>query len=104
MRWSQVSVAVTAYTAVSTGATRLFGGGDDGRGSATRLAIVVGVGVRLTDAASGSVPVFTDQRASPHEGFCLAACAGGMAPADPGRNAATTETTPARRSRTAARR
>src|SRR2546423_2759483 len=32
-------------------------------------AIVVGCGVRFTDAASASVPVFTDQRSTPQSGF-----------------------------------
>src|SRR2546423_4353766 len=54
-------------TVVAVGRTRLFVVIGLGAGSAVRLAIVVGVAApRLIEPASGSVPVFTDQRSTPH--------------------------------------
>src|SRR5438034_4001514 len=54
-------------TVVSVGCTRLFNGIGRGAGRPARLAIVVVVVLeRLTSCASGSVPVFTDQRSTPH--------------------------------------
>jgi hypothetical protein len=54
-------------TVVSVGLTRLFNGIGRGAGSALRLAIVVVVVLeRLIRLASGSVPVLTDQRSTPH--------------------------------------
>jgi hypothetical protein len=62
-----VSVAVTLKTVVSVGRTRLLSGMGLGAGRAARLAIVVVVVLeRLMRPASGSVPVFTDQRSTPH--------------------------------------
>jgi len=51
----------------SVGATRLLDGMGLGAGTARREAMVVLVEeFRLTKPASGSVPVFTDQRSTPH--------------------------------------
>jgi hypothetical protein len=62
-----VSLAVMLKTVVSVGLTRLFKGIGLGAGDADRLAIVVVVTLeRFMRLASGSVPVFTDQRSTPH--------------------------------------
>src|SRR5258707_1526523 len=54
-------------TVVSVGCTRLFAGIGLGAGSAVMLLIGVAVlELRFTNPASGSVPVFTDQRSTPH--------------------------------------
>lgn len=54
-------------TVVSVGWTRLFGGIGLGADRLVRLAIVVVVvDARLMRIASGSVPVLTDQRSTPH--------------------------------------
>src|SRR5438132_20387 len=54
-------------TVVSVGCTRLFGGRGLGAGRPARFAIaVVVVDDRLMRLASGSVPVFTDHRSTPH--------------------------------------
>lgn len=55
------------HRVVSAGDTRLFAGMGLGVGKARIFAIVVFIGaLRLTKPASASVPVFTDQRSTPH--------------------------------------
>src|SRR6267378_2181239 len=55
------------HSVVSAGETRLFAGMGLGVGKARIFAIVVFIGaLRLTIPASASVPVFTDQRSTPH--------------------------------------
>src|SRR5438445_13887372 len=62
-------------TVVSVGRTRLFNGTGLGAGKAVRLAIVVVVVLeRMIKFASGSVPVFTDQRSTPHVAAMTADC------------------------------
>jgi hypothetical protein len=62
-----VSVAVTTQSVVSVGETRLLAGMGLGAGAARKEVMVVAVGAfRLTKPASGSVPVLTDQRSTPH--------------------------------------
>jgi hypothetical protein len=64
-------MAVMLNTVVSVGRTRLFAGMGLGAGKLVRLVIEVGVvDERLIRPASPSVPVFTDQRSTPH---CVAA-------------------------------
>jgi len=58
---------LTTQTVVSIGATRLFAG--IGFGAVAALSVVMVVLVdefRLTRLTSASVPVFTDQRSTPH--------------------------------------
>src|ERR1700682_6163039 len=55
------------HSVVSAGDTRLFAGIGLGVANARMLVIVVFMGaLRLTRPASASVPVFTDQRSTPH--------------------------------------
>src|SRR5882762_1437867 len=55
------------HSVVSAGDTRLFAGMGLGVGKPRIFAIVVFIGaLRLTMPASASVPVFTDQRSTPH--------------------------------------
>jgi hypothetical protein len=62
-----VNVALITQTVVSVGDTRLLEGIGLGAGTARKEAMVVGEEeARLTLPASGSVPVFTDQRSTPH--------------------------------------
>src|SRR6185312_7637256 len=62
-----VKVALITQIVVSVGATRLFDGIGLGAGAARMEVIVVLLEeLRLTLLASGSVPVFTDQRSTPH--------------------------------------
>ncbi len=62
-----VRVALMTQSVVSAGATRLFAGMGFGAVNARMFVMVVFVGaLRLTKCASGSVPVLTDQRSTPH--------------------------------------
>src|SRR5258708_14157027 len=55
------------HSVVSAGATRLFAGMGFGVANARMLVIVGFMGaLRLTRPESASVPVFTDQRSTPH--------------------------------------
>src|SRR5213593_2104583 len=68
---------------VSVGASRALSGGpggSGGAGNAPRSRMVVRMGLaRLTNAASGSVPVFTDHRSTPHVGLRTVSVMGAVA-------------------------
>jgi len=75
------------HVVVSKGATRLFAGIGDGDVQLRIVAIVVGCVTKLTEDASGSVPVFTDQRSTPQFGVGVDEGVGlgeGLAPQDVG--------------------
>jgi hypothetical protein len=63
-----VRSASIEYTVVSVGAIRLLAGSELGFGRASIADTVVYVVFpRMIEPASGSVPVFTDHRSTPHE-------------------------------------
>src|SRR5262249_7376486 len=73
-------VPFTTYTVVSVGTTLALSGGTGGGGMAPRSAIAAGIRlVRSTRGASGSVPVFTDQRSTPQVGLWTVRVIGAVA-------------------------
>src|SRR5437016_2177564 len=77
---NNVIVPFTTNTVVSAGANRALSGGTTEGGIAPKSAMVAGRGLfRSTKAASGSVPVLTDQRSTPQVGLCTVRVMGAVA-------------------------
>src|SRR5262245_17639818 len=73
-------VPLMTYCVVSVGTRRELSGGTTGGGMAPRSAMDAGIELfRSTSGASGSVPVLTDQRSTPHVGLCTVRVIGAVA-------------------------
>src|SRR5262245_39366433 len=73
-------VPLITYTVVSAGTTLALSGGTGGGGMAPRSAMAADIRLfRSTKDASGSVPVFTDQRSTPQVGLWTVRVIGAVA-------------------------